>query len=397
MKWSEWIKQTGSYLDDNGGKVWCVDLVLNFIKDCLGLTISFHGNAREWWERRNELKDNFEFITPTFKDGELLPGDIGVRVTGGHGYGHIFVIAGSVKNGELRYYDENGRGNYDPMTLQKYSYTKDNITGVLRPRDRSNIDSADAGSPAIAFETIQLALSVTSTTANRIKFKVSASKIKENKVSALTKSELNALAGKYLIKKASNGTTIANKKIVFNKEMSFSALSPNTYYNIRAQAGTETVKAKYTSIVKFFKTPQSYPGKVTSLTADFSNLMKNSRSFKISFNSPSSWGSSSLSKKCRLILFINGEEAGFSDTILGTHKVSNLVINPTTITNRSLNYKDTIQVGVQTGLLENSNFICDESNLVTSPPYYISPLMFEVPHPGIIIGKVYKRLVLYRK
>ena len=142
MKWSAWVKKYNGKKTDYDGAygVQCVDLADCYIAECLGLNIGFFGNAKYWWTNRNKsawLKNNFDFITPSYKNGELKKGDIGIRTSGT--YGHIFVIAEPTKNGKIKYYDQNATGNGDKMTLREKNYNSSVITGVLRPKNQTNL------------------------------------------------------------------------------------------------------------------------------------------------------------------------------------------------------------------------------------------------------------------
>lgn len=144
MKFSEWInKYNGKKTDYDGVYgVQCVDLIDCYIDKCLGLKKGFWGNAKYWWTNRNSsawLKNNFEFITPSYKNGELKAGDIGIRTSGT--YGHIFIVKESTANGKLKYYDQNADGKGAAMTLREVPYTSAYVNGVLRPKDRNNIDT----------------------------------------------------------------------------------------------------------------------------------------------------------------------------------------------------------------------------------------------------------------
>lgn len=141
MKWESYIKTySGKRIDWDGCYgVQCVDLIDHYIEKCLGLTIGYFGNAKTWWQNRNDtwLKNNFNAITPTYKNGELKAGDIGIRTSGTHG--HIFIVAEPTANGKIKYYDQNYNGTGAGMTLRIMPYDKNTINGVLRPKDQSNL------------------------------------------------------------------------------------------------------------------------------------------------------------------------------------------------------------------------------------------------------------------
>lgn len=79
-----------------------------------------------------------DFVTPKYKNGELTKGDIGIRTSGT--YGHIFIVAGPTDDGKIKYYDQNADGKGAAMTLREKPYTSSYINGILRPKDRSNIE-----------------------------------------------------------------------------------------------------------------------------------------------------------------------------------------------------------------------------------------------------------------
>lgn len=140
LTFTDWIKKyRGKKTDYDGAYgVQCVDLIDCFIDKCLGLKKGFWGNAKDWWTDRNKsawLKNNFDFIKPTYKNGELKAGDIGIRTSGT--YGHIFIIAETSANGKFKYYDQNAGNKGEAMTLRTKSFTSANINGVLRPKNQT--------------------------------------------------------------------------------------------------------------------------------------------------------------------------------------------------------------------------------------------------------------------
>ena len=160
-----WVKlYLGKKTDWDGAYgVQCVDLIDCYINKCLGLSIGFWGNAKYWWLNRKTstwLKNNFEFVTPTYKNGELKKGDIGIRTSGT--YGHIFVIAEPSANGSFKYYDQNATGNGDAMTLRTKAFNSSNINGILRPKNQTPLKSATTtpSSPFKKGDTVTLTTNV---------------------------------------------------------------------------------------------------------------------------------------------------------------------------------------------------------------------------------------------
>lgn len=141
MNFTQWINsRVGKKIDYDGVYgVQCVDLIDDYIVNCLGLKIGFYGNAKDWWNKRNSnkwLKDNFEFIDP--RNTVAQKGDIGIRTSGT--YGHIFIVAGWNSSNQIIIYDQNATGSHDKVTMRQISNTADKINGILRPKDRSKID-----------------------------------------------------------------------------------------------------------------------------------------------------------------------------------------------------------------------------------------------------------------
>lgn len=154
LTFADWIKKyLGKKTDYDGVYgVQCVDLIDCYIDKCLGLKKGFWGNAKDWWIKRNDkwLKNNFDIITPTYKNGELKAGDIGIRTSGK--YGHIFIVAEPSKNGDFKYYDQNASGKCEAMTLRTKAFTSANINGVLRPKNQTPFKAAEKPKAANPFK-----------------------------------------------------------------------------------------------------------------------------------------------------------------------------------------------------------------------------------------------------
>lgn len=139
MNFDKWVKKyLGKKIDFDGMYgVQCVDLFNCYVDDCLELEVGFFPKyAKQFWTDRNKnawLKKHFDFITPSYKDGELKKGDIGIRTSGTAG--HVFIIADTNKDGRVKYYDQNATGKGDKMTLRNRDYSSATVSGFLRPKD----------------------------------------------------------------------------------------------------------------------------------------------------------------------------------------------------------------------------------------------------------------------
>lgn len=155
MTFAKWVNTyLGKKTDWDGVYgVQCVDLIDCYIDKCLGLKKGFWGNAKYWWLNRNKsawLKNNFDFITPSYKNGELKVGDIAIRTSGT--YGHIFIIAEPTANGKVKYYDQNADGKGAAMTLRVKPYTSAYINGILRPKNQSVIGAVSTSATNPTFK-----------------------------------------------------------------------------------------------------------------------------------------------------------------------------------------------------------------------------------------------------
>ncbi|MDE6752785.1 MAG: CHAP domain-containing protein [Eubacterium sp.] len=155
LTFEAWIKKyLGKKTDYDGVYgVQCVDLIDCYIDKCLGLKKGFWGNAKNWWTDRNKstwLKNNFEFITPKYKNGELKAGDIGIRTSGT--YGHIFIVSEPSANGKFKYYDQNATGKHEAMTLRTKAFTSENVNGILRPKNQTPFKAAVKKPAASSFK-----------------------------------------------------------------------------------------------------------------------------------------------------------------------------------------------------------------------------------------------------
>lgn len=194
--------------------VQCVDLIDVYITECLGLTKGFSGNAKTWWTNRNSstwLKNNFEFITPTYKNGELQAGDIGIRTSGT--YGHIFIVKEPTASGKIKYYDQNGDGNGAAMTLRTKTYSSSYINGVLRPKNQSVLGTTSTTSSS-STPTYNAGSQYKLTTDLKVRTGAGTSYSQKKKSQLTTDGQKNALNQTMAVLKS--GTVVTAKKVVKN-------------------------------------------------------------------------------------------------------------------------------------------------------------------------------------
>lgn len=141
-----------------------------------------------------------DFVTPKYKNGELKKGDIGIRTSGT--YGHIFIVAGPTADGKIKYYDQNADGKGAAMTLREKPYTKTYINGILRPKDRDNIDTVPMFSPGKTY-TLTTSVNV------REKAGISSRRLRKNELTA--DGQKNSIIGVYAILK--KGTKVTAQEV----------------------------------------------------------------------------------------------------------------------------------------------------------------------------------------
>lgn len=148
MTFDKWVNDNlGRGIDYDGTYgVQCVDLAKHYIRHVLGITPQSIGNAIEYYNKRRTssyLTKNFDWIdnTPSFipKKGDLCV------FTSKSGNGHISVATGEGTTSYFYSYDQNfPKAKHEPMTKIKHTYNS--FLGVLRPKNRVNIDRVSATS-----------------------------------------------------------------------------------------------------------------------------------------------------------------------------------------------------------------------------------------------------------
>lgn len=253
--------------------------------------------------------------------------------------------------------------------------------------------------------TIKIATNISELNATSAKFSVKLTKLKEGKESALKDSkELNAYNWSYVYKSLENSTAKEiSKKLTMKSssgDFNITGLTPNCAYILKVTAEDKNGDADLYSSNIIFTTPQSYPSKVTSLTATFNNTKTTVESFKLTFTPPSSWGNASLQKCYRTILYVNGRNVASSDSVVSPDKsYSKTKINISSITTKKdlFKYGDTVQIGVLPGLKNSSGtFIYDISTLACSDPIYIKDSAFKIDKVYLNRDGGLKRAIVYK-
>ena len=122
--------KVGKSYDYAGGyKGECVSLVKRYIRDVLGFTPQSIGNAKEYWQKRNDnyIKTHFKPVSKPKR------GDVVVRTSGT--YGHIGIVLAA---GDTTYYTiEQNKGGCRVVTNELRKYESD--YHFLRPLTQANI------------------------------------------------------------------------------------------------------------------------------------------------------------------------------------------------------------------------------------------------------------------
>ena len=137
-------KYIGKAVDyDKTAGIQCVDIVDQYLKDCFGITGVWVDGAKDLYDKFNNypaLVKAFNRV-PNTDDLVVKKGDI--IVWGGGSWGHTGIGNGK---GDVNYFvslEENTLGQHEPTQLVKHYFANDvsnPVLGVLRPKDRSQID-----------------------------------------------------------------------------------------------------------------------------------------------------------------------------------------------------------------------------------------------------------------
>lgn len=137
-------KYIGKAVDyDKTAGVQCVDIVDQYLKDCFGITGVWVDGAKDLYNKFESYPALVKYFNrvPNTIDLVVLKGDI--IVWGGGSWGHTGIGNGK---GDVNYFvslEENTLGQHEPTQLVKHYFANDvsnPVLGVLRPKDRSQID-----------------------------------------------------------------------------------------------------------------------------------------------------------------------------------------------------------------------------------------------------------------
>ena len=173
--------------------------------------------------------------------------------------------------------------------------------------------------------------------------------------------------------------------------VALSDLSPNSSYVLRASAepvfetdqdsdepaaelDTDNI---FYSASTIFTTPFGYPNAVRNLEAKFAARKDSTIECELTFSEPESWGND-FDKGYRVYLLLNGKVEGYTDELIKANAVS--VSETFSIDSiakiRAIGQDDSLQVGIQPWLRDNSNRILfDKSSLLCSEPFYCRPAL----------------------
>lgn len=128
-----WMNRRVDY--DNVYLYQCVDLILQYVKDCFGISVGVWGNAIDYWNRPSApLLTRFNLLGTT----DCQKGDIVVLWgQSGNPYGHIG-ICDSQTASTVRLLEQNAVGGGDGLGRNAIGIFRDipksRIAGILRPK-----------------------------------------------------------------------------------------------------------------------------------------------------------------------------------------------------------------------------------------------------------------------
>jgi hypothetical protein len=182
-----------------------------------------------------------------------------------------------------------------------------------------------------------------------------------------------------------------------SKTIEISNLKPNNSYAIKFDAIETGKNSPASSSEIIFTTPQSYPTAIRNLEVTTAEIFNGK--FIISFDTPNSWGNSSLTNCYRLYLLVNGKSAAYSDSLLSssdaTHEKEEVTISEITNKENLYTLGDTVQLGIQTGMKDGNKFIFDPQALVCSQPVFVRSPLKTIDRAYIKIDNDYKLAIFH--
>ena len=140
MTFNEWVNRyLNTAIDYDGSSgAQCVDLCKCYLKEVHNVPqFSIGGSARNYWTRTFKQLAKFEKIENT-KTFVPKKGDIAVWDSSkGGGHGHVAICTGEGDTKAFYSYDMNWNGK----AMKKVKHDYSGFYGVLRPKDRSMIDT----------------------------------------------------------------------------------------------------------------------------------------------------------------------------------------------------------------------------------------------------------------
>ena len=313
-------------------------------------------------------------------------------------YGSNGAVCSTMRSRFTKYDD------YKAFTSKKYLTSTDYLKrgDILVHEGRHTVMVLENGCKIIESDGVRISVSAKEISTTQIKVKIKLYKTEGGKEKKFSDAkELKMYTWHYTIDPLGDSNTKAKTKNLKNidsasETFTISNLTPNTSYVICIQAKNSKGDVEFTSPNFIFTTLQTFPSGINDLTVSFDNGKLLSKKCTVSFLPPDSWGNSSYTKCIRTSLIINGQEAAYSDSLFKAasekqKKSFELKYFGSDIT---LNYNDTVQIGVQAGLKHDSKFICDEAKFVCSNPKRMSPQLTQIDKLFIKIKSDFMRVIL---
>lgn len=145
---TEWLGKRIDY--DHVYQYQCVDLILEYIKECYGISNGVWGNAIDYWVHPSSaLLNKFHRIG----GNDALQGDIVIfNGNAGNPYGHIGIATGNIDSVNVEILEQNGATGGGTGTggdaIRTRAVSRNRVAGLLRPIEQAV--STPVSQPAIA-------------------------------------------------------------------------------------------------------------------------------------------------------------------------------------------------------------------------------------------------------